>query len=584
MTQQPQTAVAAVDSLAAAPKPANKRQLISVEEIAESFQNVSKDIAEIGKLSSEEKTAVTTFLLMLKSTLEPVASAVPISTAIIPIDYGSVTQAHVQPSGQLLLEFENGGSRLVDLSDPRNRDLMMEVMDDFVPKFEALTLQILEERLRKPQPAAVLETPKVEIEAPALIVAAIEEPEPLPGVAVEDAAPEVEPEPAIEAQPTVELPLLLAAPPELLMLPAPTEPPLEMLLPAEDNTPTLPTERDIVIQTVTTETLTYLDMLGSEVFEQEPVSKYFDDWMVNLRQVILSYESTPEIGADADFSAECNMIFGHVQNELDNRIANEEEIAVSYRTLVENRYLLNKIDEEHAAQTRKIVEKGASNIELLMRDMQTVEKELAEAQAVKVSYRHPLQKMAQDQKISDLTQRLDSVKRRLALAVSYSSMDANKQGDIHAQFETQVKLLEEKRKAAMEFLNQNVGELANEIAKLKLTRTSNPIRKVAIQQQVFEAEQKLFEAKKRLELAEKSHSYELERLRAEYEQKKQTTLGEMQTLEQNIATKTVDNSAGVRRDAAKALSEAVRALSARRTGASTQKPSPQEPPTEETAR
>ena len=32
----------------------------------------------------------------------------------------------------------------------------------------------------------------------------------------------------------------------------------------------------------------------------------------------------------------------------------EGDMAVSYRTLVENRYLLNKIDEEHADQTKTI--------------------------------------------------------------------------------------------------------------------------------------------------------------------------------------------------------------------------------------
>jgi C4-dicarboxylate-specific signal transduction histidine kinase len=123
----------------------------------------------------------------------------------------------------------------------------------------------------------------------------------------------------------------------------------------------------------------------------------------------------------------------------------------------------------------------------------------------------------------------------------------------------------------MGFLNKNVDELANEIAKLKMFKKSNPVKKGAIQQQVFETEQKLFDVKKRLELAEKSSSYELEQLRAEYEKKKQA-LGKMQSLEQNIATKTVDASAEVRKEAAKALVQAVKLLSQRKTAASMEKP------------
>ncbi len=317
-------------------------------------------------------------------------------------------------------------------------------------------------------------------------------------------------------------------------------------------------ERNAKIESVTSEALTYLDMLGDEVFEQEPVSKYFDDWMVNLRQVILSFESNTAIGADETFSAQYNQIFGQIQDELDNRIANEADIAVSYRTLVENRYLLNKIDEEHAAQTKQLVEKGTSAIETFMRSMANIEKELSEAQAVKVSYRHPMQKMAQDQKVSELTQRLNSVKKRLAMAVGTSSTDSGKSGDIESQFEAQTKMLEEKRKFAMDLLNKNVDDLANEIAKLKMTKTSNPLKKVAIQQQVFETEQKFFDAKKRLQLAEQNSSYEMEQLRAEFEKKKQAAMGKVQTLEKDIATKAVDNSAGVRKETAKALVEAVK--------------------------
>ncbi len=552
-----------MDSLAEAPK----RKGISVEGIAESFESVGSDIAEIGKLSNKEKNAVKAFLGMLKGNMEHVAQSVPISTKIVPIEYGSVSQAHVQPDGQLLLGFEDGGTALVDMSDPQNRDLLIAVMDDFVPKFEALTLQIAEQRLRKPKPAAVVEPPKAEVEVPIAvaepIAAPVIAPEP-PAAVVEPALPE--PEPTVEAEPEAELPLLLMAPAQFPLLPAPKEAPEHEPLPTEDPAALL-AERNTAIQAITTETLTYLDMIGDEVFEQEPVSRYFDDWMVNLRQIILSFESNEAIGADEIFSAESNRIFGQIQSELDSRIQSEAEIATSYRTLVENRYLLDKIDAEHAAQAREYVEKGTSAIETLMRNMYNLEKELAEAQAVKVSIRHPLQMIAKDQKVSELTQRLNSVKKRLALAVGTSSVDASNSGDIHAQFEAQAKLLEEKRKAAMEFLSKNVDDLANEIAKLKTQKTSNPIRKVAIQQQIFEGEEKLFAARKRLELAERNSSAEMEQLRLEYEKKKQATLGQMQTLEQDIAAKAVDNSAGVRKDAAKALAEAVKDLAKRKTDA-----------------
>jgi hypothetical protein len=541
------------------PNNAGKRQ-ISIEEIADAFETVAADIQKISQLTNQEKSVVTLFLKSLRSNMEPWTSSIAVSTSIIPIDLGLVEQAFIHPTGHLTLTFLDGRHEVLDLSEAKYRDLMMAVIDDVVPKFEALTLEIAAERLRK-HTAPAIETAHVTIPAP--MPPAIEpmlpviepEPLPIPVVAAEPPISIPEPEPApIEPEPIIEEPPKIEEPPQI-------DPTIELLA-----------ERNTKIEAITSETLTYLGMLGDEVFEQEPVSKYFDDWMVNLRQVILSFESNTAIGADETFSAQYNQIFGQIQDELTNRLANEADIAVSYRTLVENRYLLDKIGEEHAAQTKQLVEKGTSAIETLMRSMANIERELAEVKAVKISYRHPMQKMAQDQKITELTQKLNSVKKRLAMAVGTSSVDGGKSGDIEAQFEAQTKMLVEKRKIAMELLNKNVDDLANEIAKLKMTKTSNPLKKVAIQQQVFETEQKFFDAKKRLQLAEQNSSYEMEQLRAEFEKKKQAAMGKMQTLEKDIAIKAVDNSAGVRKESAKALVEAVKGLSERRSAAPLAKP------------
>jgi len=528
------------------------KKMISIDEIAETFQSVAEDIQEIGKLTNQENDVVAGFIKSLKINMEPWTNQIEVSTTIIPIDYGIVSQAFIHPNAQLELVYPDGHHDNVDLSEVKHRDLMMAVFDDVVPKFEALTLEIADARLH-PKPK-VVETPK--IEAPAAIpVAVMPEPTPLP-VPVDAPEPVVAPETLQPSTPIEPEPEPIA------------EPPLaEEPQPPQFDTTELLADRNAKIEAITTETLTYLDMLGGEVFEQEPVSKYFDDWMVNLRQVILSFESNPVIGADEGFNAQYNKIFSEIQEELDNRVALEGDMAVSYRTLVENRYLLNKIDEEHAEQTKQFVEKGASNIEALMHSMASIEKELAEAEAIKVSYLHPMQLMAKDQKVNELRQKLNSAKKRLALAIGSSSTETGKAGDTESQFEAQLKMLEAKRKVAMDLLNKEVDELANQIASLKITKTSNPIKKVTLQNQVFDLEVKLFNAKKRQQLAEQSSSDEIKKLREEYEQKKKEALGKVATLEKDIATKAVDNSAGVRKDAAAALAKAVKELSDKKLAA-----------------
>ena len=281
----------------------------------------------------------------------------------------------------------------MDLTQAKNRDVMMAIAADIAPKLQTLT---------PPPPKKALEPPQiVQIQIP-------EPPPPLP-------APE--PLPTV----TTETPITLAEPE-----PTPPEnpqPPAEL---PQEPAPPAPSVDAAAIEAVTSETLGYLDMLGGEVFEQAPVSKYFDDWMVNLRQVILSFESSEVIGPDEVFTAEYNQIFGNIEDELSKRLLNEADIEVSARTLVENRYLLKEIDDGYAAQTKDLVVKGKSAIDYFIHNVQQIEAELAEVEQIKTSYRHPLKKMAKDQKLAELTQKLNAAKKRLALAVGNSAVGKEK--------------------------------------------------------------------------------------------------------------------------------------------------------------
>ena len=522
MTQKPVTSSFPVEPSIVDSKSGTKKQ-ISIEEILESFKSVADDIQQISKLFSEESVVVTQLLALLKR-MHQLAPSIEVSTAALPFEVGEAIEARLDSAGNLVLTYADEHQELRDLSDFKNRDVMIAVIGDILPKLEELTTKPKEK---------IKATPKVqEVQAPPPPVSP-------PSVIVE--TPVHQPEPA---------------PPQV-----PIEPPAVPEVPA----PPAMSEQETNIAEITAETLGYLELLGGEVFEQRPVSKYFDDWMVNLRQIVMSFESSDVIGPDETFSKEYNQIFANIEDELAKRIENDASIEVSARTLVENRYLLNKIDEGYAAQTKEFVAKGTSAIEQLMQSMQSLEKELTEVQQIKTSYRHPLQKMAKDQKIAELTQKLTAAKKRLAVAVGSSSVDRGKTGDIDTNFAAQSAELEAKREVAMEFLTANVNDLQNTIEELKKIKTNNPIKKLSIQQGQFELGEKLLEAKKRLEIAEKSHSDEMEKLRAEYEKKKQDALGKVQTLEKDIATKEVDNSAGVRKEAAKTLADAVKALVARKT-------------------
>ncbi len=49
-------------------------------------------------------------------------------------------------------------------------------------------------------------------------------------------------------------------------------------------------------------TLNSLAKLGNQIFALSPFSQYFDDWILNLRQVTSEFESNPTIAVDEQFT------------------------------------------------------------------------------------------------------------------------------------------------------------------------------------------------------------------------------------------------------------------------------------------
>jgi len=67
------------------------------------------------------------------------AKTLSVSPAALPDDLGNVMQANVDPKGNLMLLFQDGQVEIRNLSEKDERDLMICVMKDTMPKFKQLT-------------------------------------------------------------------------------------------------------------------------------------------------------------------------------------------------------------------------------------------------------------------------------------------------------------------------------------------------------------------------------------------------------------------------------------------------------------
>lgn len=126
-------------SVSPEPKPTEKKRQVSIQELVESLKSTADDIGQISELSSEEKILVSQFFSSLLKLMQPLAPSISVTQLSLPAQFSDVVQAHVDPTGHLVLQFEDGHVELKNLSEEKNRDLMMAVVGDVVPKFKSLT-------------------------------------------------------------------------------------------------------------------------------------------------------------------------------------------------------------------------------------------------------------------------------------------------------------------------------------------------------------------------------------------------------------------------------------------------------------
>jgi len=500
-------------------------------EIMEAFQVIGEDIQQISELTKEEQVLAQQFFENLKTNMTPLTPSIDVSSSVLPYGYSNATRALAYSNGLLALTYPEGGMEIIDLTQTKNRDLMIAVFTDVLPKLVNFKPQPKQE---KPKPSA----PE------------ITQPKPSVKPAPVTAMPLV---PEVKAEVPIDLPKAVAAVAPKETLTDEPEPPLLYSLYTPEQL-----ER---IEAIKNETLEFIELLSNEKFEYSPISRFFDDWMVNLRQVVTSFASNGIIEPDEEFNKQFKDIFDSIEEELAKRLMNEAELEVSTKSLEENKQLLGEISAGYTAQTKDIVSKGTSAIDFLIKNVRHLEDELAELDKTKTSYLNPLKKLAQDQKRAEITQKLNAAKKRLALTVQNSTVGHAPTGDLDAEYALQAKEFTTRRKAAISFLVKEVRDLEKEYNNLLLEADSrNPLKRLTRENKLIDVNLKLDAARKRLRMAEQDTGAEQKKLHEEYLKRKQAMVGKMQSLEKDIKTKEVDNSMDARKAACNNLANAVKSL------------------------
>jgi hypothetical protein len=113
----------------------------SPDAVIETLKQLREDVGQISELSSEEGSIVVAFSLAFLKLMEPLTKALPVDAGILPPELGALEKANVLPKGDLVVLHRDGRMESIDLSDAENRDLLIIVMSDSIPRFNQLIAQ-----------------------------------------------------------------------------------------------------------------------------------------------------------------------------------------------------------------------------------------------------------------------------------------------------------------------------------------------------------------------------------------------------------------------------------------------------------
>jgi hypothetical protein len=219
--------------------------------------------------------------------------------------------------------------------------------------------------------------------------------------------------------------------------------------------------REVSAQEVAERTLNGLGKLGNQIFALSPFSQYFDDWLVNLKQIVSEFESNPVINVDEQFVKERAQIFLDVEGALAENRLQESNLTAEAKALADNNHLIVEADKEYAEQTRERNNKRNVDVQRLSSKIRELEDQLVNQQEIKISFYKFNARRKAAELLGQTTQTLKATKSEL-------------EGTLQSFTAEQEKLHDNYEKHKQE-LNENSDRLHKELEKLE-TDTSTAAR------------------------------------------------------------------------------------------------------------
>ncbi len=172
-------------------------------------------------------------------------------------------------------------------------------------------------------------------------------------------------------------------------------------------------------QEVTDRALNRLRILGNQRFVLPPFSEHFDRWLLDIRNVLSEFETSPNISVDDQFVKERTQILSNVELDLEERRHEEAAREEAIKSFSDTKIFLKRIEEEYTIRAKEIERRKDDEVKRLSSRVADLKEELDRLARTKTGILWRILRKAGEQKETEVTQTLESAQREYTSAVQY---------------------------------------------------------------------------------------------------------------------------------------------------------------------
>lgn len=227
---------------------------------------------------------------------------------------------------------------------------------------------------------------------------------------------------------------------------------------------------ELTLKEFAEKTVASIERLGNQTFALSPFSQYYDDWLVNLRQVVAEFEASPKVKADEAFTKEREQAFLDIQAALAEKRLQESNLSEGEKALHDVNHQIGDEDAVYAEKTRNLSNKRNADVQQLTNKIRALEEDVASQQEVKLGFFQFGAKKEAARKLEQTQKELDAARTHMDVVIGNFSLEQDK---LHDSYVARKQELASKADAMRKELEKLEIDTSVEVRKEVCTRLSN---------------------------------------------------------------------------------------------------------------